>query len=56
MEDESFVTTTLRMPVSMSKEIKHRAIDNHRSMNGELLCRLQQTLEQERQHEAQEKG
>lgn len=48
MTDESYVTTTLRMPLSMSKEIKHRAIDNHRSVNSELLFRLQQTLDREK--------
>ncbi|MDR8026972.1 Arc family DNA-binding protein [Burkholderia cenocepacia] len=48
MVDEPYVTTTLRMPLSMSKEIKHQAIDNHRSVNSELLFRLQQTLDREK--------
>ncbi|WP_193759731.1 Arc family DNA-binding protein [Burkholderia cenocepacia] len=48
MDEDPYVTTTLRMPLSMSKELKHRAIDNHRSINSELLFRLQQTLDREK--------
>ncbi|WP_281362383.1 Arc family DNA-binding protein [Pararobbsia alpina] len=37
------------MPVSMNQAIKHEAIDNRRSLNSELLHRLQRTLDEDKQ-------
>ena len=47
MEPEPVVTTTLRLPASMMIELRHRAIDNRRSLNSEFAHRLQQTLDAE---------
>lgn len=36
----------LRMPDELAKFLKHQAIDNHRSLNSEVVHRLEQTMRQ----------
>ena len=33
----------LRLPTELKNWLKHQAIDNHRSLNGEVLARIEQT-------------
>jgi len=39
----------MRLPQELKNWLKHQAIDNHRSFNGEVLARLEQSrLQQEK--------
>lgn len=34
----------LKVPVELKKYLQHRAIDNHRSLNSEVIVRLESTV------------
>jgi len=36
-----------RLPYELAQWLKHKAVDNHRSLNGEICHRLQQSREAE---------
>lgn len=40
----------LRLPVELVQWFKHQAIDNRRSLNGELLHRLEDSKKRQEQH------
>lgn len=42
-----YVKTALRMPPSLHQQIHQAAERNHRTFNGEILARLEQTLSEE---------
>lgn len=45
--NKDIVSTTLRLPQSLLAELKHKAIDNRRSLNAEMLRRLEETVRKE---------
>lgn len=46
------VPTQIRMPDELILWLKHRAVDNYRSMNSEVVARLQESRRREEaQHE-----
>ncbi len=46
-DKQPILNLTLRLPERMAAELKHKAIDNRRSLNSEIACRLEQSLKQE---------
>lgn len=40
----------IRLPQELKDWLKHKAIDNHRSFNSEVLARLEQSRKSEAQH------
>lgn len=43
-----------RLPYELAQWLKHKAVDNHRSLNAEILHRLEQSRKaEEAQHEKQ---
>ncbi|WP_214510532.1 Arc family DNA-binding protein [Pseudomonas brassicacearum] len=51
---ESKMTTAVRMLVGMRKLLEERALENGRSLSGEIVFRLRKSLEQEAEHEKQQ--
>lgn len=46
--------TPVRLPDELRQWLKHKAIDNFRSLNGEIVARLEQSRKaEEAQHEKQ---
>lgn len=44
----------VRLPEELKKWLKHKAVDNYRSLNGEIVARLEQSRKaEEAQHEKQ---
>jgi hypothetical protein len=38
-----FSQTPVRLPLDLKRWLKHKAIDNHRSLNNEIVMRLQES-------------
>ncbi|KWV69652.1 Arc family DNA-binding protein [Pseudomonas fluorescens] len=51
---DSKITTAVRMLVAMRKMLEERAVENGRSLSGEIVFRLKKSLEQEQSHEKQQ--
>ncbi len=52
--DEKTTPTSVRMPEGLAQWLKHKAVDNFRSMSGEIVARLEQSRKaEEAQHEKQ---
>ena len=52
MENErKIINATLRMPKNLNKYLKHRAVDNFRSLNSEIIARLEESKKQDKQEE-----
>lgn len=49
---KDIVSTTLRVPIELLITLKHKAVDNHRSVNAELLYRLQESVRKEDERNA----
>ena len=47
LDHNTLVATTLRLERAILARLKHRAIDNHRSLNAEILFRLEESLTKE---------
>lgn len=47
------ITTAVRMLCEMREKLESRAIENGRSLSGEIVYRLRKSLEQERDNEKQ---
>ncbi|MGY8624342.1 Arc family DNA-binding protein [Chromobacterium violaceum] len=48
MKDARQVSQTpVRLPEEIKAWLKHKAIDNHRSLNGEILARLEESRKRE---------
>lgn len=48
-------TTTVRIPEELGQWLRHKAVDNFRSLSGEIVARLEQTRRQE-EKEGQQQG
>jgi len=48
-EKKPIKNMTLRFPESLNTVLKHKAIDNRRSLNNEIIARLEQSLRSEAQ-------
>lgn len=48
-------TTTLRIPTELLRYLKHRAIDNRRSLNSEILVRIEESRKEEENHAVQKR-
>lgn len=46
-EKPELKATALRIPDELRRYLKHKAIDHHRSLNSEIIARLEQTRQQE---------
>lgn len=44
---EKSSTTTVRIPEELGQWLRHKAVDNFRSLSGEIVARLEQTRRQE---------
>lgn len=52
-ETGKLAPSPIRIPQELKDWLKHKAIDNRRSFNSEVLARLEQSREAEIQHAAQ---
>lgn len=48
-------TTTVRIPEELGQWLRHKAVDNFRSLSGEIVARLEQTRRLE-EKESQQQG
>lgn len=55
MKDARQITQTpVRLPADLKRWLQHEAIDNHRSLNGEIVYRLEQLRAQQKARETQQ--
>lgn len=52
---EKSSTTTVRIPEELGQWLRHKAVDNFRSLSGEIVARLEQTRRLE-EKESQQQG
>ena len=45
---ESLVSTQIRIPSTLHRDVRHAAVDMDKSMNGAIICLLQEALEARR--------
>ncbi len=47
--------TPVRMPPELKRWMQHQAVDNHRSLNGEIVIRLEESRRQQMARQQQER-
>ena len=52
-EKQKPISLMLRLPSNLGQWIKHQAVDNYRSFNGEVIQRLEQSRAQQKQQQTQ---
>lgn len=52
-EPKSSAASSVRIPIELRQWLSHRAVDNYRSLNGEIVARLEQSRRQEEQRQTQ---
>ena len=50
----NIVPTPVRLPPELKRWLQHEAVDNHRSLNGEILHRLELARTQQKAQEAKQ--